>query len=125
VHFFVASKRPGGVASRHWFSAADWGACRVRLVPGRKVEVTRSSSGDGRATIRVGQAVVTADAAQADAIEALFGLIDGQRSLNEIIAALTPAVTFTEIEWRELFHYLADRYGLLELAAPGTDLGRT
>jgi hypothetical protein len=89
------------------------------------VEVTRSSSGDGRATIRVGQAVVTADAAQADAIEALFGLIDGQRSLNEIIAALTPAVTFTEIEWRELFHYLADRYGLLELAAPGTDLGRT
>jgi SAM-dependent methyltransferase len=115
VYFFVARKLPGRTSPPHWFSAADWHEWRASLVPGRRPEISISNGDNRRATIRVGQAAVTADAAQASAIDALFGLIDGRRSLQEITAALTPQFALTEREWRELFHYLSDCYGLVEM----------
>jgi SAM-dependent methyltransferase len=115
VHFVVARKRPDAAPPPHWFSAADWNEWRASAVPERQPQITWSGNGDGRATIRVGRMAVTADAALAAAIESLFGLIDGRRPLQEITAAMTPQLALTEREWRELFHYLSDCYGLVEL----------
>jgi SAM-dependent methyltransferase len=115
VHFLIARKLPGQISSPQWFDAADWHQWRVRTVAGRQPEFSRANGAAGRVTIRVGRMTVDVDAVPAGALEALFGLIDGQRTLGEITTALaTKNVSLTELEWRELFHYLSDRYGIVE-----------
>ena len=121
VQFFVARKQPGPPSRRHWFGAENWQEWRLHSVPGRQPQFSRANGAAGRVTIRVGRMTADVDAAPAKALEAMFGLIDGQRRVGEITAAMAAQhVNLSESEWRELFHYLSDRYGILELVDSGS-----